>query len=406
MNAAKMTLASTMLAAALGLALGLMAAPAGADCPHRDNPDHKHCDGGDGGDGGKPPKDSGPANPAIAFSTGHTWPIYEIKVMDADGGNQTSVLDGGLASVREPSWSPDGRFLAFFAFQSILGCPDGPGLGLVELDPDTNEWSAPIQLVCERSGAGTPAFSPEQIGDTYTLAYFGRHGATPFPDEPDGRIADDIIATTFDAPDSGSVTVTETVNITNTAGISENSPSWSPSAGEIVVAALDISADPDDPATWVEDIVIYDAAGGGKLASLVRENPAFDGMAVDDVDDPDWAKTSAEMILFRLKFVGGDWDIWCVERSTGAAVNVTQHLDETEGAERIDWAPSWLPDDSGFLFSRDNDRQIIEMRFGDGYNPADGCPDASNLISATNVVLAQGKGRRKVGGPDYWRNAP
>lgn len=46
--------AQVLIAATLGLALGLMAAPAGADCPHKGNPDHKHCDGGGGGGGGKP----------------------------------------------------------------------------------------------------------------------------------------------------------------------------------------------------------------------------------------------------------------------------------------------------------------------------------------------------------------
>ena len=50
MNAAKMTLVSTVLAAAFGLALGLMSTPAQAHCAgkHINNP--SHCDGG--GDGG------------------------------------------------------------------------------------------------------------------------------------------------------------------------------------------------------------------------------------------------------------------------------------------------------------------------------------------------------------------
>lgn len=400
MNTAKMTLISTLLAAALGL----MAAPASADCPHKDNPNHKHCDSG-----GKPPKDSGPANPVIAFNTGNIFAIYEIRVMDADGGNQTLVLGdvGGGSLIRGPVWSPDGRFLAYFASGSTLGCPEGPGVGLVELiDPDTNEWSAPIQLVCKTHGTATPGFSPVQTGDQYTLAYFGRDGATPFPEGPDGMILEDIIVITFDAPDNGPVPEVGWVNITNTPGIDEVGPSWSPSGDEIVVQTLDITADPDDPATWVDDIVIYDAAGGGELASLVQDNLVFNGMTVDGVNKPDWAKINAESILFGARFDGGDWDVWCVERSTGAAVNVTQHLDDAEGAERSDHSPSWLPDDSGFLFSRDISRQIIEMRFGDGYDPAAGCPDADQLESASVVVLAQGKGRRKVGSPDYWRNAP
>ncbi len=45
MNAAKVTLTSTILAATLGLALGLMSAPAAAhDCSRHGDPNHKHCD--------------------------------------------------------------------------------------------------------------------------------------------------------------------------------------------------------------------------------------------------------------------------------------------------------------------------------------------------------------------------
>ena len=46
MNTAKMTLVSTVVAAAFGLALGLMSTPAQAHCPHKDSLDHRHCDGG------------------------------------------------------------------------------------------------------------------------------------------------------------------------------------------------------------------------------------------------------------------------------------------------------------------------------------------------------------------------
>ena len=52
MNTAKMTLDSTVLVAAFGLALGLMGAPATAhDCTRHNDPSHKHCDTGGGGGG-------------------------------------------------------------------------------------------------------------------------------------------------------------------------------------------------------------------------------------------------------------------------------------------------------------------------------------------------------------------
>ncbi len=46
MNAAKMTLVSTILAAALGLALGLMSTPAQAHCGGKHTGDHPHCANG------------------------------------------------------------------------------------------------------------------------------------------------------------------------------------------------------------------------------------------------------------------------------------------------------------------------------------------------------------------------
>ena len=64
MNTVKMTLFSTVLAAALAL----MPGPASADCPHKGNPDHKHCDTGGGGGGG----DGGPT----------TDVLYQVDVAD------------------------------------------------------------------------------------------------------------------------------------------------------------------------------------------------------------------------------------------------------------------------------------------------------------------------------------
>lgn len=48
MNEAKFTLTATILAAAFGLALGLMSAPAAAhNCVNHDRPNHRHCPGDD-----------------------------------------------------------------------------------------------------------------------------------------------------------------------------------------------------------------------------------------------------------------------------------------------------------------------------------------------------------------------
>ncbi len=369
------------------LVVGWAITPAQAHCK---KPDHGDCNSGGGG-GGKPPK--GPANPVIAFTAGG---LGEIRVMDADGGNQKSVVSGG--GIRQPSWSPDGRFLAYFGFDCRVS--------LVELiNPEMNEWRGPIQLECDQSGAtSTPAFGPftREDGDgntIYTLAYRGRDlGAVPMNRE-------DIIVIEFTLPDNGPVQIPSWVNITNTNNnlFDEISPSWSPLGDEIVLTAWDTSAVPNDPSTWVKDIVIYKADGSGKVQGLVQGNTAFPGTTIREVDvgNPDWAKTNPDLILFEAKIEGGDRDIYCIERSAGKVVNVTQHIDEREGVEGADTFPTWLPDDTGFLFAR-NYGQIIEMRFDESLS---GCPTRDQLENASEVIPLT-KGRKRVDETDYWRNAP
>ncbi len=397
LNTARSTLTSTILATVLALA----AAPASAHCPHNGNENHKHCDTGGGGGGGG--GDTSLANPAIAFVNSGLFTSGQmpLMVMDADGSSQTVVLDSpGGGFISSPSWSPDGKFLALSASDNILGCG---GVGLVELlDVGTNQWSTPISLVRVGGAWATPAFSPVQDGNTYKLAYFGRENIVPLPG---GRVTEELVIVTVTAPDIGSVAVGTPVNISNTPGVGETEPSWSPSGDEIVVAARDISANPDEPSTWVRDYAIYNADGSGRPTSLLRGNPDFPAETVHRTDSADWAKTNEDMILFSLQLVDDDWDIWCIERDTMDAVNVTQHLDDSDRAELNDLQPSWLPDDSGFVFSRDSGAEIVEMTFGNGYDPANGCPTDQQLAAATASVLAKAKGRKDLISADYWRNA-
>ena len=96
MNAAKMTLVSTVVAAALGLALGLMSAPAAQADPANEKGCHLHktCSAGDG--------DTTPGNESIplVFTLANT-----VHLENDDGGNyvhkegKVRALAGGLLAV-------------------------------------------------------------------------------------------------------------------------------------------------------------------------------------------------------------------------------------------------------------------------------------------------------------------
>lgn len=373
--------------------------------------------GGDDGDNGfDSPEEPGNADPVIAFLAAFPFRYGGIWVMDANGGNKTHVFGEEGIVVGSPSWSPDGRFLAFHTAGSALGCPDHPdpklessAFGLVEFNPNTKEWGEPTLLLCPTTlGTGELAFSPQQDGNRYTLAY-ASGGDFPF--------ILDIYLLTFEVTDNGLV-VNDPVNITQNPSVQHSGPKWSP-LGDKIVAEIDVlrfNPDaPDDPTeafSGLQDVAIFKADGSdiGSLGQSFLEN--IPELQEFGLGGPDWARTNADLLLFHAAPEGerNEVDIYCLEQSTGRVVNVTQIIDDQEGVEDNNSSPSWRPDDSGFVFLRREFpifTQLVEMRFGDGYDPATGCPSERQLANASVVVLAQDEGgREQIWSPDYWRNAP
>ena len=99
MNAAKMTLVSTVLAAAFGLALGLMSTPAQAHCAGRHINIPSHCDG-DGGGGASPTTFKVDVRfPAfeeefVAEATNTIGSDIDVPFMDGVDGVQGEIIDG------------------------------------------------------------------------------------------------------------------------------------------------------------------------------------------------------------------------------------------------------------------------------------------------------------------------
>jgi hypothetical protein len=72
----------------------------------------------------KPPKPGSTANPAIAYELRRSNGYIDLMVMDADGRNQTRLVQGG--DNQTPAWSPDGEWIAF-----VRSFTSSPGIYMV-----------------------------------------------------------------------------------------------------------------------------------------------------------------------------------------------------------------------------------------------------------------------------------
>ncbi len=115
-----------------------------------------------------PPPPAPPADPAIAFVASYQHrgrTVYELRVMDADGTNQTTLLSRTSNIIQDPAWSPDldgnpgngyqgtlavtiqnepdpGYDLFLLDVAVVGGAPQGSNLRkIVEDDLDPNVWS-------------------------------------------------------------------------------------------------------------------------------------------------------------------------------------------------------------------------------------------------------------------------
>ena len=117
-----------------------------------------------------PDRDSGPSwspdGKRIAFSSyrdGHPdrrpgWLTSEIYVMDADGGNQQNITDHPNSDL-SPAWSPDGKRIAFGSDRDeILDIHGFPTYEIYVMDADGEN---PQNLTNNRHDDWAPSWSPD-----------------------------------------------------------------------------------------------------------------------------------------------------------------------------------------------------------------------------------------------------
>jgi Tol biopolymer transport system component len=267
----------------------------------------------------KPPPDPEPdPDPAIVYYKSFKFDIDKLMVMNADGTNQTVAFDGeGDALGYCPSWSPDGKKLVFWS--------NVDGKGIYTYDLGTETLTKVCAVTTQFGITCAPVWSPLPVpdgaigdGETYYIA---------FTDQETDQINDVFLV----EPAANSTAV----NLTNTEDVFEIGPTWSPSAGKLVIK-------------WAHDdyrigdkFVVYDLVED--TYTVVQHQGVFLGAGVAGYRFSNQDEDKLVCHAFR--------DIWTFELD-----NLPNPTRLTNTSKIQEGRACWSPDDSKIVFLAADDK--------------------------------------------------
>ena len=275
----------------------------------------------------------------IAFSSnrdGHVrngFPTHEIYVMDADGGNQRR-LTNNPASDHSPSWSPDGKRIAFISDRD--GHPSRiPGWFTAEIYVMDADGSNPQNLTNHPADDREPSWSPD--GKRIAFMSYRDENNEIYVMDADGAKPRNL--TNNPDPDGHP---------------NDEEPSWSPDGAHIVFSARREGHFKHNLDT-THEIYVMDADGVNEQRLTENRNNDW---------EPVWSPDG-----YRIAFMAdrkGDaanFNIYVMDADGGNQQNLTNHRD-------WDGSPSWSPDGKriAFVSERDGNTEIYVMD-ADGGNP-------------------------------------
>ena len=230
----------------------------------------------------------------------HGFPIYDIYVMDADGGNQQNLTNNPHYDT-SPAWSPDGQRIAFASNMFLFDGERAPlRFDICVMNADGGNLQ---RLTNNPHGDRDPSWSP----DGKRIVFSARR---------EGHVVHNLDLTyeiyVMDADGQNEQRLTE--NRKN-----DWEPSWSPD-GQRIAFSSDRKGDLDN-----FDIYVMDADGGNQ--QKLTNHRGWDG-------SPSWSP-DGERIVFRSKR-DGNWEIYVM------GVDGANQQNLTNNNRHFDANPAWL----------------------------------------------------------------